>query len=238
MIVGLIAMAYLLSFLGLKYNTSSFRTAAVFVAPVCLLLVTAIEVMGFYLVHSDIFWWCSYDTYGFFGSLLRLIPFTIVVLAQIYSFFIYTELYFYDDYDASECRSFIYPAGIAMLSCIPLAVVVGLILDWCGVSDHTAETIAFVVGCVILLAGIAVTFWQGICDFGAAKALPISLVAMIYIIGCMVALIGIIVLVIRLIIQVIIVCVGIFIALALLGGGGGGNTIYRDSSGHRYRRID
>uniref|UniRef100_UPI004055F21C hypothetical protein n=1 Tax=Alistipes sp. TaxID=1872444 RepID=UPI004055F21C len=51
--------------------------------PVLILLISLMEIVGFLSVKGDMFWWCDYDTYGFFGSLLRVIPFIAVVWMQL-----------------------------------------------------------------------------------------------------------------------------------------------------------
>ena len=196
----------------------------------------AIEILGFWLLGSDIFWWCDYDTYGFFGSLLRVIPFGLVIAAQIGSIFMYESLLSFDSY--TDTKISVKPTVWGMVLALPAVIVVMLIFRYLlHTSSLVTDLTCTATLLLVLLTGIGFSARSNIRELGMVKGTAMTLFCIIYSIGSIVAVCGLIYLVFRLIIQVLIAIACVIGVLAFLGGGGRGQ-IYRDSSGHRYRRID
>ena len=128
-IAGLFVLAYLLSFFG--FRIKGFRWVAFQLVPVLLLAGSIGEILLYLFVGSNgMFWWCSPDRYGFWGSFFRTLPFFVLVVVQVVCFFLCKNLYL--GKSAGFLRKFIF--GIfAVIYCLGMLVsafcVIGLLMD-------------------------------------------------------------------------------------------------------------
>ena len=233
MIIGLLAVSFLICITAMRLDVTAVRRAGLIVVPLCLLAVAIIEIYWYNLMGAQAFWWIDYDHYGFFGTLLRVIPFLIVVAVQLLSIRLY-ELLLSDDFDDNLIT--IKPAVIGIVVSFAAIIVYALLMEfvfhWTG---DTAEQVGLVLFLLIILIGIVITFRRNIQRLGWGKGLLISCFVLVYAVSCIIAVVALIIVIVRII---LIILAALFILGALAGAGGAGSgRIYRDSSGHLYRRI-
>lgn len=215
----------------MRLGVRSVREAGLVVVPLCLLAVAAIEIYWYRLMGAGAFWWCDYDSYGFFGTLLRVIPFLIVVAMQLFSIKLYEQLLCWDGPVDSEIH--VKPAVIGILVSFPTLIVYVLVTQlgfhWKG---ETAEMVGVGIFLLIILVGIIRTFMLNIQEFGALRGSLISAFILVYVVSCIVAVAALIFVIVR----ILLVVLAALFALAVLGGTGG-RTLYRDKYGNLYRRV-
>lgn len=230
-IIGLLVIAFAISLAGMRLGVRSVREAGLVVVPLCLLAVAAIEIYWYRLMGAGAFWWCDYDSYGFFGTLLRVIPFLIVVAMQLFSIKLYEQLLCWDGPVDSEIH--VKPAVIGILVSFPTLIVYVLVTQlgfhWKG---ETAEMVGVGIFLLIILVGIIRTFMLNIQEFGALRGSLISAFILVYVVSCIVAVAALIFVIVR----ILLVVLAALFALAVLGGTGG-RTLYRDKYGNLYRRV-
>ena len=162
----------------------------------------------------DMFWWCDYDRYGFFGSLFRVIPFMIVMVIQLYSIKLYERGLIINDseYDAESPKTIsVKPAFISLAVCVPIFLVVVFTmagLDLQGIWMDIAGIVAFLGSLGI---GVVITLKRNIKAWGAANGLWVTIFTIVYCLGCIVAGIGLIVLIFKIIFQMLVVIGTLFI---------------------------
>lgn len=210
--------------------------AMVVIMPLCLLAVAAIEVGDYLLFGGQAFWWCDKDRYGFLGSVLRILPFLIVVMVQVFSIWWYEGLLFQGEQGGKEIH--MKPAVISFCVSIPALIACLLlteeVLDW---KETTAEWTSVALFFGIILTGAIITLVRNIREVGALKGSLITAFVLVYIIGCMVAIGGLVVAVLKVLIPLLCGLFGLSILAGGLLGGGRGETLYRDSYGNLYRRV-
>jgi hypothetical protein len=210
--------------------------AMVIIMPLCLLGVAAIEVGDYLLFGGQAFWWCDKDRYGFLGSVLRILPFLIVVMVQVFSIWWYEGLLFRGEQSGKKIH--MKPAVISFCISIPALIACLLlteeVLDW---KETTAEWTSVVLFFGIILTGAIITLVRNIHEVGALKGSLITAFVLVYIIGCMVAIGGLVVAVLKVLIPLLCGLFGLSILAGGLLGGGRGETLYRDSYGNLYRRV-
>lgn len=230
-IIGLLVIAFAICLAGMRLGVRSVREAGLVVVPLCLLAVAAIEIYWYRLMGAGAFWWCDYDSYGFFGTLLRVIPFLIVVAMQLFSIKLYEQLLCWDGPVDSEIH--VKPAVIGILVSFPTLIVYVLVTQlgfhWKG---ETAEMVGVGIFLLIILVGIIRTFMLNIHEFGALRGSLISAFILVYVVSCIVAVAALIFVIVR----ILLVVLAALFALAVLGGTGG-RTLYRDKYGNLYRRV-
>ena len=230
-IIGLLVIAFAICLAGMRLGVRSVREAGLVVVPLCLLAVAAIEIYWYRLMGAGAFWWCDYDSYGFFGTLLRVIPFLIVVAMQLFSIKLYEQLLCWDGSADGEIHA--KPAVIGILVSFPTLIVYVLVTQlgfhWKG---ETAEMVGVGIFLLIILVGIIRTFMLNIQEFGALRGSLISAFILVYVVSCIVAVAALIFVIVR----ILLVILAALFALAVLGGTGG-RTLYRDKYGNLYRRV-
>lgn len=230
-IIGLLVIAFAICLAGMRSGVRSVREAGLVVVPLCLLAVAAIEIYWYRLMGAGAFWWCDYDRYGFFGTLLRVLPFLIVVAMQLFSIKLYEQLLCWDGSSDGEIHA--KPAVIGILVSFPTLIVYVLVTQlgfhWKG---ETAEMVGVGIFLLIILVGIIRTFMLNIQEFGTLRGILISAFILVYVVSCIVAVAALIFVIVR----ILLVVLAALFALAVLGGTGG-RTLYRDKYGNLYRRV-
>lgn len=236
----LFAVSFVLCWIARK--TEALRIVALIVITFSILAVTTLELAGYYFLGGDVFWFCDYDRYGFFGSLWRVIPFILVVAYQIMSIFQFESCLFPDDPAFNGKEMSVKPAFISIAACIPVTIgfliINQLVLK---LDSKVNDIITIAIFLITLLSGVLYTLKLNIQRLGIGLGILLTLFTLFYIIGCLVALGGLIVVLVQLIIQVLMV-VGAIIMFLLLGK----DRYYRGSDGHIYvesglggpRRVD
>lgn len=207
MIIALLFVAAIvLSIGGLRLD--SWRRAALWGLPVCILAASLLEIWAYVVMGKSAFWWCDSDRYGFFGSMLRVVPFVVFVAFQLYSVKIYEALL----PGADETIS-IKPLAIGIALCLPVALAIAMLLATFNVRGLTAN-IASLTGMVICLTvGFVWSLIKNTKTLGKLNGLLFTVFGIIYAIGSLIALYGLILVLLQIIVQVIIVVV-------CLGAGG------------------
>ena len=230
--------AMVFMFLGLKIN--GLRRYALFIVPGCILLASLLEVWAYWAVGNDAFWWCDKDRYGFFGSLLRAIPFMLFVAFQLFSFKFYQDLLLGKD---SEAKLSIKPMAVSLIICVPVALAFAVILAICDIRGTFVDILTVVVFLVSLAAGVWMSMKKNIKLLGKTAGLAFTIFGIAYILGSLVAIWGLIIVLLRLIVQILIICAAIVGVGFAMGSGGSdssssgpapGSTQWIDAEGGRH----
>lgn len=240
-VVLLLAAVAILSCLYLWSGWFILRLPTLIAIPAILILISVIEVVGYFSVESDLFWWCDYETYGFFGSLFRLIPFVAVVWMQFYSIRLFEKVIFLEkrrkdpeNFDESEHKISIKPIIIGLLLCVPSLIITALILQkvFGSCNGPLAEAIMVIVFLGSIVLGLLITLRKNSKVFGPINGLLITIFSVAYALGAIVAIGGIIMVAIQLILQILAVLAGIFVVMML-----GGRRRFRGSDGRIYEEV-
>ena len=210
-VIGLFAVVVIM-LICCRFRSPAIAQALQVVMPFSLFAVAVIEALGYWVMGSDAFWWCSSERYGFFGVVLRLIPFVFVVGFQVFSIGMYDWVLF-------------------------LPIMIGLIIVAELVFSHTplwAEWVIALFSIGILLYGIGKTLMLNIRETNVWKGTLLTVFVIVYIIGCIVVTVSLVMVVLKVIFQLL--C-ALFLLSILLGGSAGNNKIYKDRYGNLYRRI-
>lgn len=215
-VVALLLLVLMLAVVSVRLNVPWLRRVAVVAMPAAILVVALIEIGAYYYLGSDAFWWCDYDRHGFFGSLLRVIPFGLVVAGQICSIRLFEMVLFRDEPDYS-CKSIsVKPAAIGLGACLPVTiayfVVVQVAFDWRGT---LVDALGVVIFFATLAIGVLVTARRNVQAMGARLGIPVTAFTVIYLVGCIIAAFAVLVVLIQLIVQVLMVVFG-FIIMSLV----------------------
>ncbi len=216
-ILFLVAMAFM--FIGMKIGTM--RRYALFVVPGCILLASILEIWAYWVLGNDAFWWCDKDKYGFFGSLLRAIPFMLFVAFQLFSFKFYQQLLLGKD---SETKLSIKPMAISIVICIPAPVALAVILSLCDIRGTFVDILTVIVFLASLIIGILISMKKNVSLLGKTAGLAFTIFGIVYIIGSLVAVWGLVVVIFRLIIQILIICAAIVGVCFAMDKGGAGSS--------------
>lgn len=234
LVIGFIVLAILICYISVWFDIKPLRQAGIIVVPLLLLAVAGIEVMAYQLFGGDAFWWCDVDRYGFWRSALRILPFILVVFAQIASIWWYEAILFYDEPGRSK-EIHLKPAVIGFLVSIPAVIVFYLVAQmgfkWKGSGCELTAGLLFL---GIILVGVGITLKQNIGELGFWKGIAITLFALVYILGTIVAVGALVVAILQLIFQIL--CVLFGLAILCGAGAGAGKTIYQDRSGNLYEK--
>lgn len=220
MVIGLLGLVVVLFFLARSISESrQVRLVALTLIPAAMFGVTLLELVAYYYLGGDAFWWCDYDRYGFFGALLRVIPFGAVVALQVFSIKLYEGVLFANEPEYSDKHISIGPAMLGIGGCIPVMLVYYIvavgIFGWKG---HASEMTGIALFLITLVSGVALTIYRNIKMMGKRKGSLISAFTLVYIVGCVVAGFAVIIVFFRLIIQVIMVAAMILILSVCMRG--------------------
>ena len=229
-ILGLFLFTALLGLFGGRWEAVRMKAALLF--SICILIASLLEILGYYLLGSDAFWWCDYDRYGFWGSLWRVIPLGLVVAYQFYSIYLFERLLLPDEGEYSDRKISIKPAAIGLAGCIPLTVIAVLIAqNALDLSQLWVDIVGASTLLLTLVLGIFLTLRKNSKVFGKMLGILVTLFSIVYIIAGIISAIILIVIIFKLIIQILMVLAAIVI-LALVGG----SERYRDSWGRVYEK--
>lgn len=211
--------AAVVALLYLMCGIESLRPLFLAVIPAAILIFSLIEIVGYLKFGNDIFWWCEYERYGFFGSLFRLFPFAAMVAAQVLSIKLYEHALFLgnDDPTDDERKISLKPAAWSLALCIPVFIVLLLLVTALGLGNTILMDIAGIVGFLGTLGvGLYISFKRNIKTFGRATGLWVTIFSIVYIIGCLISAIAMIVLIFQIIFQILCV-LGTILVLLMVG---------------------
>lgn len=183
-IVGLVLGSLLLLLIGLKWKL--IRLIALIFVPLMIALACYLEVRGYLALGTRMFWWCDSDVYGFWGSVLRVLPFSFVILAQLASFPLYGRLVSRNCTPMGELT----PMAISFLIVIPVMFIVCLVLGLLRVSNSTLQIIAGIIIIAIIGLGSMSTIVLNIKSYGFFKGMGLTIFGVVYIVGAMIAVLG------------------------------------------------
>lgn len=212
-------IAAVVAFLYLKGGMTTLRPLFLSVVPAAILVFSLIEIYGFVKFGSDIFWWCEYDRYGFFGSLLRVFPFGAMIAAQVFSIKLYEKVLFKgnDDPNDDEGKISLKPAAWSLALCVPVFIVLILVVSLLGLGNTILMDIAGIGGFLGTLGvGLYISFKRNVKNFGKTTGLYVTLFSIIYILGCIISAIAMIILIVRIIVQILVV-IGTIMILLMVG---------------------
>ncbi len=219
MMLLVMGFAAVIAFLYLKVGMASMRPLFLAVIPAAILVFSLIEIYGYAKFSSHIFWWCEYDRYGFFGSLWRVIPFGLMVAAQVFSIKLYERALFEGNDDPTDDHRTISlkPAAWSLALCIPVFIVLILIVAGLGLENTILMDIAGIGGFLGTLGvGLYISFKRNVKTLGKTTGLYVTLFSIVYIIGCIISAIALIILIVRIIVQILVV-IGTILIFAMMG---------------------
>ncbi len=203
-ILGLVVCALLAGLVGRRVRLVR-RVALIFI-PLLIIAACYLEVCAYLALGTDMFWWCDKDRFGFWGSMLRVLPFTLVVVGQLASYPVYTRLMTRDS-DEDAPTGALLPMGISFLAAIPVVAIVLLV---CALF-HMGKPMQNIVGTCIFVAivgfGSLTSITLNVKLLGFFKGIWLSLFGAIYIVGAMIAVLGFGIALWHLLIQVIVTVV-------------------------------
>lgn len=220
-----------IAFMFLGFKSGVIAKLCLYVVPACVLVASLIEVWAYSVLGTDAFWWCSMDRYGFWGSLIRAIPYVLFVAFQLYSIKIYEKLLLAGD---SEKKLSIKPMAISLAICIPLALVVVFALASMGVKGVVLDILTVVSFLGSLVVGVLISLKKNIKVLGKAAGMAFTVFGIVYILGSIVAIIGLIIVIFEIILQILIICAALFgvgFAMSQGGGKGGGGIAIKRADG-------
>ncbi len=198
---------------------AALRPIVLAVMPASILIFSLIEICGYIKFGGDIFWWCEYDRYGFFGSLWRVFPFAAMVAAQVYSIRLYERVLFLgnDDPNDDERKISLKPAAWSLALCIPVFIVLILIVAGLGLENTILMDIAGIGGFLGTLGiGLMISFKRNVKSFGPVSGLWVTIFSIVYIIGCLISAIAMVTLIFQIIVQILVV-VATFLIFVMMG---------------------
>ena len=215
-ILLLIVCGTLIGLLGQRNNT--LRSLALKALPVCLAAASALELVAFLTLGSDMIWWCDDDLQGFWGALLSAIPFTIPILMQYYSIRLYNDLLFNHEKDeyGNEKKISLKPVawGIGLL--FPLIILFVLLFRMIGLRGEVLEIGSALLGLGISLFLILKGCKNNIQTFGRQKGILISVFSIIYLLGLIIAGVMLVMVIVSIIVQILITIAAVVGAFYLL----------------------
>lgn len=229
-----LGFAAVIAFLYLNVGIRSLRPLFLAVIPAAILVFSLIEIYGYAKFGSHIFWWCDYDRYGFFGSLWRVIPFGLMVAAQVASIRLYERALFEgnDDPTDDDRKISLKPAAWSLALCIPVFIVLILIVAGLGLGDTILMDIAGIGGFLGTLGtGLYISFKRNVKSFGKTTGLYVTIFSIVYIIGCIISAIAMITLIFKIILQILMVLAAIVILMMV----GARRRVYRN--GRVYEEV-
>ncbi len=236
-ILIIFAVAIVISFLYLTTKTIVLRPLFIITIPVAILLVSAIAIYGFLCFEEDFLWWCDMDKLGFWGALICLVPFALILWTLYRSISVYERGLFLnsknDDPNAPEKKISVKPAAIGICVSIPLAFIVLAVLAANG-HQHSwyFEPLVLGVFFVTLGIGLLISLKRNISTFGLFFGILITLFLIVYIVGCIIFTGAAIVLAFEVLIQILMV-IGAIIMLMIIAP----KRRYRGWDGRIYEEI-
>lgn len=216
-VVMLIAAA--VTFVYLKGQSETVRPYFLAVLPAAIFIFSAIEIYGYCKFEDDFFWWCDYDRYGFWGSLFRVIPFAVLVAAQVLSIKFYERGLFLgsdNTYYSGERSISIKPALISLVVCLPATFITAILLSFCGLANTIVmDIIVTLVFFASLGYGIYISYKRNVESFGAKMSLWVTVFSVVYILGCIISAIAMITLIFKIIMQILVVLFALIILAAM-----------------------
>ena len=219
MMLLVMGVAAVVAFLYLQTQSAALRPLVLAIVPSAILVFSMIEIYGYLKFGGEIFWWCEYDRYGFFGSLWRVFPFGAMVAAQVYSIKLYERVLFLgnDDPNDDERKISLKPAAWSLALCVPVLIVVILAMAGLGLENTIWMDLAGVGGFLVTLGiGLVISFKRNVKSFGAVSGLWVTIFSIVYIIGCIISAIAMITLIFQIIVQILVV-IGTFLIFAMMG---------------------
>lgn len=202
------------------------RKISLIVVPACIVVASVLEIWAYNVLGSDAFWWCSYDRYGFWGSLLRAIPFVVFVAFQLYSIKGYERLLLDG---RNDVKLSIKPAAISLAICIPVTIVAIVCMTLMGYEGVVRDVVSLAALLLSFGIGVAISLRKNTKILGKFLGLLFTIFSLVYIVASIIAIIGIIIVALDLIFQILMIVAGILgvaFAAGTSGGssGGGGNS--------------
>ena len=206
------------------------RKISLIVVPACIVVASILEIWAYNVLGSDAFWWCSYDRYGFWGSLLRAIPFVVFVAFQLYSIKGYERLLLDG---RNDVKLSIKPAAISMAICIPVTIVAIVCMTLMGYEGVVRDVVSLAALLLSFGIGVAISLRKNTKILGKFLGLLFTIFSLVYIVASIIAIIGIIIVALDLIFQILMIVAGILGVAFAAGtsggssGGGGNNNAWR-----------
>lgn len=223
---AIIALLFILAivYMLLGFKNVAIRAHSLYIVPGCMIIASLLEVWAYMTLGTDAFWWCSMDNYGFWGSLIRAIPFVIFVAYQLYSIKLYERLLLGKD---SSVRLSIKPMAISLAICIPLLLIAVFALTSLGLKSALRDVLTIVTFLATLGIGILISFKKNVKALGKVAGTAFTVFGIAYIIGSIVAIIGAIIVIFEIIVQILVICAafaGLAFAMSAGGKSGGGDN--------------
>ena len=214
-IISLVVCALIVTLLGLRIR--GMRTFAVYIIPILMIAACYWEVRAFITLGTDAFWWCDLDTYGFWNTTLRVLPFTLLVAFQLMVYPMYKNLLSGNNPEIKDELS-IKPMAVSFVIALPIIAFVTLI----AAIFHCGSLVQSVIGLITLLAvlciGSAQSMRRNVRTLGIWGGIAFSVFCAIYIVGAMVAVLGLVITLLRVFVQILITLLPWLLILMVVTG--------------------
>lgn len=214
-IISLVVCALIVTLLGLRIR--GMRTFAVYIIPILMIAACYWEVRAFITLGTDAFWWCDLDTYGFWNTTLRVLPFTLLVAFQLMVYPMYKNLLSGNNPEIKDELS-IKPMAVSFVIALPIIAFVTLI----AAIFHCGSLVQSVIGLITLLAvlciGSAQSMRRNVRTLGIGGGIAFSVFCAIYIVGAMVAVLGLVITLLRVFVQILITLLPWLLILMVVTG--------------------
>lgn len=214
-IISLVVCALIVTLLGLRIR--GMRTFAVYIIPILMIAACYWEVRAFITLGTDAFWWCDLDTYGFWNTTLRVLPFTLLVAFQLMVYPMYKNLLSGNNPEIKDELS-IKPMAVSFVIALPIIAFVTLI----AAIFHCGSLVQSVIGLITLLAVLCISSAQSmrrnVRTLGILGGIAFSVFCAIYIVGAMVAVLGLVITLLRVFVQILITLLPWLLILMVVTG--------------------
>lgn len=208
----LILAAYAMSFYREeKEEHSSLWKALAVAIPTCLGIAAVIEVLAFKFVGTDAIWWCDGDRYGFWMGVLLILPLFLFVVLQFLSLSAYNRFLFSGKYGNKHIC--IKPAAWALVLVVPVFFIIFCVCLAYGWKDDKAVMAMLGIPAVMLIIGLAISFYKNIKLFGLSAGLVMSAFCVVYVLGAIAAVGFCAIAIWKLIVQVLTGIGGVFLCV-------------------------
>ncbi len=188
------------------------RMIPVFVVPILLTIVIAMEVVGIFTYGKEMLWWLDTGRYGLGMGILRFVIFGIALIMQVFSMKLYKRGLAGEDGDL-EVRRFFWAPIIALAIPAAVAAITGFI----GIYKDWHITVALIVGLIVMVFMIIQSTRDNMDEIGNIAGLVFSIFAFVYVIGLIVTVVLFIMGFIKAFLEMIIMICAIGLAMFIMG---------------------
>lgn len=186
-VVAMVIGSLVLCLLGIRFRF--IRAVALIIVPLLIAGSCYLEISAWLALKTDMFWWCDKARYGFWGSVLRVLPFAGVLVCQIVSYPLYKRLMDIADGN-SHADTTIIPMAISFPAVFPVVFIVLLVCALFHMSKSMQSSIGLGISICITGIGFLTSAYFNIKAIGWIRGIIFTIFGAVYIVAAMVCLVG------------------------------------------------